>query len=98
MEAVYTYKSNWWGYIGKRVLIAVVAFIVISLMVFFIMYEEPFVDIFFTGTITNEIRENIYQVLGVDTSPVIVKYFRWIGDFFTGDLGQSLFGSSYYLK
>ncbi len=97
MEAVYTYKSNWWGYIGKRVLIAVVAFFVISLMIFLLINLDLDGDI---GLIpinpTPEMMELMKQYGFYDS--IMTKYFEWMGGVFTGDLGQNFYDASYYLK
>jgi ABC-type dipeptide/oligopeptide/nickel transport system permease component len=90
MEAVYTYRSNWWGYILKHVLIYVVAFLVISFVIFVPIYDS-------------ELSEYEYPYLErlslkVYNESLIMRYFTWIGDFFTGDWGNSLLGESHYLK
>jgi len=100
MEATFIYRSNWWGYIGKRVLIAIIVFFMVSLMIFYITnYQGLYIEIFpGPKNISSAQLEKLYEQLGVDTSPLIVRYFRYMGDFFTGDWGKSLYDESYYFK
>jgi len=90
MEAFLTYKSNWWGYVFKRVLIAVIAFFIFSLLIFFTLHLESdwlasYRPLLWTRWPFNEISHQ----LGWD-APLVVQYFHWIGDFFTGDWGYPL--------
>jgi len=96
MEAVYTYKSNWWGYIGKRVLIAVIAFVVISLVVFVPIKEAEWNESESPFLISSSTIDE--QLIKEYNEPLIISYFRWMGGFFTGDLGESLLGNSHYLE
>jgi ABC-type dipeptide/oligopeptide/nickel transport system permease component len=82
MEAVLTYKSNMWSYILKRVSIAVLAFFVISFLIFsFINVAE-----------SSEVGPKL------PNESLFIQYHRWLGDFFTGDWGESILGDSYYSK
>jgi hypothetical protein len=113
MYNVYTYKSNWWGFIGKRVLIAVVVFFLftfaVSLTISSTMYSSPF---YFTVD-----GEQIFYPLPlnvtVDDEHMLIYYYpdrfypdisnvqiyvHWLGDFFTGDWGYSLYPESFYSK
>jgi hypothetical protein len=93
MLSVYTYKSNWWGYIGKRVLIAAVAFFVItfavSLTISSAMYPLP-INVTVDG-------EQIVFYVYPDISNAQI-YVDWLGDFFTGNWGYSLYPESFYSK
>jgi len=90
------------GYIFLRVLIAVVAFFVISIVVtlsiFMASIPEPeivFIDI--SKLSPGEIEELLAS------GPSIVHhypsyseyYIRWVGGFFTGDWGESILGASH---
>ena len=78
MEALYTYKSNIPGYIMRRVMITVIAFLIISFLIFMSFYNIG----------------GYYDIPGVEYEhrfdSGILNYFRWIGAIFTGDLGESL--------
>jgi peptide/nickel transport system permease protein len=88
------FRSNWWGFIGKRVLIAVVVFFVITLVVFcnirlshseVYYYSYPYSCVLWVPGGP----ELMMKANGWD-DPFIVKYVRWIGGIFTGDWGISL--------
>jgi ABC-type dipeptide/oligopeptide/nickel transport system permease component len=94
MENVYTYKSNWWGFIGKRVLIAVLVFFLFTFFVYFFAVNYPFypekgLRFIITEYTTQEQRAFIqelnqkYHFL----DPYMVQYFYWLGDFFEGNWG-----------
>jgi ABC-type dipeptide/oligopeptide/nickel transport system permease component len=97
MEAAVTYKSNWWGYISKKVFIVVIAFFVISFSTFYILhsYEPPIMsdpppqsEAEYEKIV--EQMEQIRERLGLTQPPLIIQYFHWMGDFFTGNWGESL--------
>jgi ABC-type dipeptide/oligopeptide/nickel transport system permease component len=83
-------RSNWWGFISKRVMFAVVAFFVISILLF-VFTQMFFINDPLRGwetfppVPTHEVRE----ALGLN-SPLMSQFFHWMGGFFTGDLGFSL--------
>jgi len=87
MYNVYTYKSDWWGFVAKRVLIAVVAFVVITLLVSLAVNRNPPYFGLTPVTSIEEIEEYVHSQ-GWDT-PLIGRYFHWLGDFFTGEWGNS---------
>jgi|WetSurMetagenome_2_1015567.scaffolds.fasta_scaffold582249_1 peptide/nickel transport system permease protein len=95
MYSTYTYKSNWWGFIGKRVLITVFVFIVFSFVVFGLHIYSPLSPVSPNGHIINDppfmqadevlkLRQSLYM-----NGPHVVEYFRWLGNFFSGDWGMS---------
>jgi len=92
MEAVRVYKSNWWGFIGKRVLIAAVAFFVISFMIFcrtdYITNMDRSGTIIDYGYLTEAQRNEYFNKYHLNYGTV-VRYFFWLGDFVTGDWGYS---------
>jgi ABC-type dipeptide/oligopeptide/nickel transport system permease component len=100
MEAVLTYRSNWWGYISKRFLIAVIAFFIISLMIFFFIHltVDEYYLVYGSGFIywSPEATENFQTIWELASEefhlnePLIFQYFRYMGGFFTGDWGNSL--------
>jgi peptide/nickel transport system permease protein len=86
MYDVYTYKCNWWGFIGKRVAIAVMAFLVISYLFFLAVNWNPPVYSFPPSATLEDIR-GFFHEQGLD-QPKLVRYFNWMGDFFSGDWGK----------
>jgi ABC-type dipeptide/oligopeptide/nickel transport system permease component len=84
MLSAVTYKSNWWGFIGKRLMIAAVAFFVISFMIFIVIHLD------------HEVYS--YKFMGNITEPLIVQYIHWLEDFFKGNWGYSIIGDSFYSK
>jgi peptide/nickel transport system permease protein len=99
MYKVYTYKSNWWGFIGKRALIAVAAFFVITFLVFGLNiynsinsplspFAAPLHAWYSTSPVPPEIIKELRRKYYLD-GPYIVEYFRWLGDFITGNWGDS---------
>jgi peptide/nickel transport system permease protein len=91
MLSAITYKSNWWGFIGKRVLIAMVVFLVISFIFFSISEQAIWSFIYIDATpgadwsrMYNEIKKQT----GLD-KPRILRYTHWLEGFLTGDWGNS---------
>jgi peptide/nickel transport system permease protein len=82
-----TYKSNWWGFIGKRVLIAVIAFFIFSFAMFYTV-NSPMQAIHSTPILSVEEVREIIKERGLD-KPKIERYFNWLESFFTGDWGNS---------
>jgi peptide/nickel transport system permease protein len=87
MLNAYTYKSNWWRFVGKRVLIAVVAFLLFTLLISLAVNRNPPFISLTPVTSVEQIEEYVHSQ-GWDT-PLIVRYFRWLGGFFTGEWGNS---------
>jgi ABC-type dipeptide/oligopeptide/nickel transport system permease component len=86
MLSVYKYKSNWWGFIGKRVRIAAIAFIAVTILMTMSMMPKPVV-ITITPNTTPEELENLRQ--NYDQKFYPRSYFPYLGDFFTGNWGYS---------
>ena len=96
------YKSNWWSYIAKRVLIIVVAFIVISLAIFLptqaVFAGNPVLYYWYAQgspgwVITEEQIDEITEMLKETyylNEPIVVQYFLYIRDIFTGNFPPSL--------
>jgi peptide/nickel transport system permease protein len=80
------------AYITKRLLIAVVTLVGMSMVIFFLMRLAPgnIVDILFesAGYVDQADKKTLERELGVDR-PVIVQYARWVGELAHGDLGKS---------
>lgn len=84
------------AYIIRRLLIAVIVIILVTIMVFSAMRllpGDPLV-IFMgqsagMGQMSDEVREQLYIEYGLDKPPV-VQYFGWIGGVLRGDLGKSI--------
>jgi peptide/nickel transport system permease protein len=97
------YKSNWWGFVGKRVLITAIALIVISMAIFFpaqaVFTSEPVyywchakygnAIIDFTAEQINEVNDFLKVTYYLD-DPLIMQYFRFIGGILTGNFPPSL--------
>jgi peptide/nickel transport system permease protein len=79
-------------YIVKRVLIAGVTLLGMSLLLFVLMRMAPgnITDIIFesAGYVDEADRRKLEAELGIDR-PLIVQYGRWLGDFVRGELGKS---------
>jgi ABC-type dipeptide/oligopeptide/nickel transport system permease component len=82
-----TQRSNWWGFIGKRVVFAVIAFFVISTFVFVAVTPRP-VIIYINPDTTQETRDKIRDLIGYDST--LNNYIHWLNSFFTGNWGYSL--------
>ena len=79
-------------YIFKRLLIAGVTLLGMSLLLFVLMRLAPgnITDIIFesAGYVDEADRHKLEAELGIDR-PLIVQYGRWLGDFVRGELGKS---------
>ena len=79
-------------YVVKRLLIAGVTLLGMSLLLFVLMRLAPgnITDIIFesAGYVDEADRLKLEVELGIDR-PVIVQYGRWLGDFVRGELGKS---------
>jgi dipeptide transport system permease protein len=95
MYTAQTQRSNWWGFISKRVVFAVIAFFVILLLFFLVVHGIWGED--HAILIGNSIPR--YEPLPAVDEMIekaslnefrIVKYFNWVGGLFTGNWGDSL--------
>jgi peptide/nickel transport system permease protein len=84
------------AYIIRRLLMAVIIVILVTIMVFSAMRLLPGdpLEIFIgqsagMGQMTEEVREQLRHEYGLDKSPVM-QYFDWIGGVLHGDLGRSI--------
>jgi peptide/nickel transport system permease protein len=79
-------------YIAKRLVIAGVTLLGMSLLLFFLMRLAPgnITDIIFesAGYVDEADRHRLEAELGID-KPLIVQYGRWLGDLLSGNLGKS---------
>jgi peptide/nickel transport system permease protein len=79
-------------YIFKRLVIAGVTLLGMSLLLFVLMRLAPgnITDIIFesAGYVDEADRHRLEAELGID-KPLIVQYGRWLGDFVRGELGKS---------
>ena len=78
-------------YLIKRLLIAILTLLAISLIIFTILAlapGDPLGEFASNPAITAEVRENIRKSLGLD-QPSYIRYFKWLGNFLKGDLGYS---------
>ena len=80
------------GYVTKRLLIAVVTLVGMSMVIFVLMRITPgnIVDIIFdsAGYVDQADKKLLERELGIDR-PLPVQYVRWIGELAQGDLGKS---------
>jgi ABC-type dipeptide/oligopeptide/nickel transport system permease component len=95
MESIYTYKSSWWGFIGKHVLITMAVFVTISMVVYVAFHgfwgTDNAIHILNSIATYKELPE-IDVLIDKYTSGEgrITQYFQWLGGFFTGDWGRSI--------
>ena len=78
-------------YLIKRLLIAIVTLLAISIIIFTILAlapGDPLGEFASNPAITAEVRENIRKSLGLD-QPSYIRYFKWLGNFLKGNLGYS---------
>ncbi len=78
-------------YLIKRLLIAIITLLAISIIIFTILAlapGDPLGEFASNPAITAEVRENIRKSLGLD-QPAYIRYFKWLGNFLKGDLGYS---------
>ena len=80
------------AYVVKRLLIAGVTLLGMSVLIFVLMRLAPgnITDIIFesAGYVDEADRKRLEAELGID-KPVAVQYMRWLGDFVRGELGKS---------
>ena len=80
------------GYVAKRLLIATITLVGMSMVIFSLMRLAPgsIVDIIFesAGYVDQADKKLLEQELGVD-KPIPLQYVRWIGELFQGELGKS---------
>ena len=80
------------GYIVKRLLIALVTLVGMSVVIFVLLRLAPgnIVDILFesAGYVDQADKKTLERELGVDR-PVVVQYVRWLGELAHGELGKS---------
>jgi|WetSurMetagenome_2_1015567.scaffolds.fasta_scaffold73393_3 ABC-type dipeptide/oligopeptide/nickel transport system permease component len=89
-----TQRSNWWGFIGKRVVFAVIAFLVMSFSMFiwFSLTVSP-IDFFVPHQVANQLPKEKYESLKnlfIPERSLADIYIVWLRGFFSGDLGYSL--------
>ncbi len=79
-------------YVFKRLIIATVTLLGMSVLIFVLMRLAPgnITDIIFesAGYVDEADRRRLEAELGID-KPVAIQYTRWLGDFVCGDLGKS---------
>lgn len=78
-------------YLFRRLLIAIVTLIIISLVIYLILSlapGDPLGEFATNPAITPEIRENIRKSLGLD-QPIYLRYYKWLTAFLQGNLGYS---------
>jgi peptide/nickel transport system permease protein len=79
------------GYLLKRILIAIPTLLAISAVIFFILAlspGNPLGDLATNPAITPEVRENIRRSLGLD-QPIHIRYVKWTIALMSGNLGYS---------
>jgi peptide/nickel transport system permease protein len=82
-------------FILRRIGLAVIVLLIVTLLVFMAMRILPGDPIFMlvsasdSGSISTEVVERLRHEYGMDR-PLIVQYFSWLGDVAHGDLGMSI--------
>jgi peptide/nickel transport system permease protein len=80
------------GYVTKRLVIAGITLLGMSMVIFVLMRLAPgnIVDILFesAGYVDQADKKQLERELGVDR-PLAVQYARWVGEVMRGDLGKS---------
>src|ERR671931_960049 len=80
------------GYIAKRLLIALVTLVGMSVVIFVLLRLAPgnIVDVLFesAGYVDQADKKQLERELGV-ARPLAVQYARWVGELARGDLGKS---------
>lgn len=78
-------------YIIKRILQIIPLLLVISFLVFTLMYLSPFdaIDSITTPNMSQETIEHLRESRGLN-EPFIVQYFVWLGNVLKGELGNSI--------
>jgi peptide/nickel transport system permease protein len=79
------------GYLLKRLLLAIPTLLAISAVIFLILAlspGNPLGDLATNPAVTPEVRENIRRSLGLD-QPIYIRYVKWTLALFTGNLGYS---------
>jgi|WetSurMetagenome_2_1015567.scaffolds.fasta_scaffold186178_2 ABC-type dipeptide/oligopeptide/nickel transport system permease component len=95
MLNAYTYKSNWWGFVGRRMLIAVLAFFVLSMLAYIAFHgvwgPDNAVNIL-NATPTYKTMPEMDVLMAKYTSGKgrLTQYLQWLGSFFTGEWGRSI--------
>lgn len=77
-------------YIGKKIMTMVITLLVVSLLVFLsfdLISGDPATSMLGTSA-TPERVEALREEMGLNR-PLFVRYFEWVGDFLTGDMGTS---------
>jgi peptide/nickel transport system permease protein len=83
------------NYILRRVAEGIVVLIIVTILVFLAMRLLPgdpiliFVTAQDVQLITPELMDKLYAEYGLD-KPLVVQYFNWLGQIFTGNLGKSI--------
>src|SRR4030095_17115319 len=79
-------------YVLKRIVIAGVTLLGMSILIFVLMRLAPgnITDIIYesAGYVDEADRRKLEAELGID-KPVAIQYTRWLGEFVRGDLGKS---------
>jgi len=77
-------NNNFWIFVLKRILIAVLVIFILSILIFSIFHESILQArnaAFFKYMEENNIRDIVW---GLD-EPLLIQYFHWIGGIFRGD-------------
>jgi ABC-type dipeptide/oligopeptide/nickel transport system permease component len=100
VENVIVYKHNMCGFVIRRVLIAVITFFILSFIIFVLITVAKSRDITdpFPIGLNKQFDTDFQEYIRLQKEPYLIKYFRWIGDIFMGDFGESLIGNSFYSK
>lgn len=83
------------SYITRRILATFVTFLAASLIVFFMIHLIPGnpIEILVNPRTPKQVKQKLREKYGLD-KPVAYQYFRFLKNFFTGDLGSSIYTGS----
>jgi hypothetical protein len=97
MIGTYRQQLSMREYIVRCVMIAVITFFFVSFIVFSLITIDKSHEIVDWFPVSyDQFEADFQEYLRLIREPLIIKYFRWLGDLFTGDWGYSLLGDSYY--
>ncbi len=78
-------------YLINRILTSIPTLVAISIVIFLVLAlapGDPMAEFANNPSITEEVRENIRQSLGLN-QPIHIRYFKWTWAFIRGDMGYS---------
>lgn len=83
-------KSNWWGYVGKKMVTAILVFFVLTVL-FFTLSNLEWRGGEIIGVVPTLTREDMLARIQENhlDKPLFFRYFLWMGGMLSGDWGLS---------